>query len=370
VTAPQEKDWAVMTAADQVTVDEKRRAQVTFTVTNLQREAASVTTTVVADDVAARWFALDQPVRYVNPGDSSQVQVRVLVPETAPAADYSFQLLAYSTDTAPEEKPTYSSRVLLRVPARPVRPRRFKLILLIAGIAFIVASLVTTLAVVLVTREPEALPTATPSAPEVVRVPSVHGLTDLEAISAILSEVGLVADITYVHNLRTGGVVGQEPAPLEEVTPGSVVAVYYAVTFTPPTDLRVTATVHPALIPAQDGLPWRMAADVEISWQQSEDHVQSWQVVFASNVCINLSYEQFIRITDAMVVDTTTVRVTRHFTPMQGDFSRVRVSSCPGPHEFVYVAPVDGLGQAGPYLGAEIRTPYHDEYFYYYNYLW
>jgi hypothetical protein len=358
VTTPQDKDWAVMTAAEQITADEKRQAQITFTVTNLQRQAASVTTTVVADDVAANWFTIDRPVRYIDRGDSAQFVVRAVVPELAPAADYSFQLLAYSSDIAPEERPTYSSQVRLRVPAKPPRPRRLKLILLLAGIVLVVASLVTTLVVVL-TREdepPQVLPSATPSLPAVVRVPSLRGLNDPDVISAKLAEVGLVADITFVHSTQASGVIDQQPTPLEEVTPGSVVAVQYAIALTAPTDLQIAVTLQPKPIPQQGPVPPRTAAEVEISWQQPEPYIRSWQVVFASNVCFGYGYGPFMALSDAIVVNATTVRVTRHYVPIRYEAVGWQAYSCDSFPERVYVQPLDDLGVPGPYVYKDVST--------------
>jgi hypothetical protein len=347
MTTAQEKDWAVMTATEQITVDDKRQAQVTFTVTNLQREAASVTATVVADDVAASWFRLERPVRHVEPGESTQYEVKAAVPEDAPPAEYSFQLLAYSSEMAPEERPTYSSRVLLRVPAKPVRPRRLTLILLLVGIGLAVVALVTTLVVVLVSLTEAGEPSTTPSAAELVRVPSVVGETEVEFIKEKLARVGLVADIRYVHSTSDYGAKSQLPAPLDQAPPGSVVTVDYYVAFTPPT-VSITVDLPPTLLPAPPSESPGVAVGVEVSWQQQESYIQSWHVVFASAIC-EAHTPKIAMPSDTVTVNVARVRVVRHFTPWSSEGQSQRlVHSCSDVPEYVYVIPLDDLDLPGP----------------------
>lgn len=183
----------------------------------------------------------------------------------------------------------------------------------------------------------------------------MHGLTDVATIDATLAEAGLVADVRYVHSTQASGVVGQEPGALEEVTPGSEVVVHYAVRLNAPTNLSTTVTLDPARVPAYDRVPARVAADVEISWQQPEDFVRSWLVVFASNLCTSDLLMVSPRVTDAIVVGTTTVRVTRHFTPGRPGLP-IRVFSCNRVPEIVYVMPLDDLGQPGPSAETQLVT--------------
>lgn len=358
MTTPAGREWAVMTAVERFTINENGLATTTFTVTNLQDRPASVTATVTADDVARGWFTVEEPIRLVDAGHSVSYVVRVAVPPNAPPAEYAFQLVVYSSDKAPEENPTYSSRVWLEVPGAPAPKRRsLKPIVLAASVVTVVVTAVTAVVVGLVIRDrsPRAEPTlAAPTTPPAVAVPDVLGETDVDVIADRITRAGLIPLIKYRHSGSAAGAISQEPGSAQTVAPGTPVEVVVAVVLTAPAAGSVTLELEPQwLPPVRDDIPSRVVARVGLSWEQAEPYVRRWRVVFLTHACRNLGSSRIEAVpfaTDAVIVDEPRLRTIRHYTP------RVSVPagqsspaySCPGWAEAAHVEPLDDFGLPGP----------------------
>lgn len=353
MTTPQGKDWAVMTALERFAVNEKGTATTTFTVTNLQDVPSSVTVTVVADDVASGWFTVEEPVRFVEAGDSVSYVVKVAVPQGAPAAEYTFQLLAYSSDQAPEENPTFSSRVILEIPDTPSLKRSLKPILLAAAGVTAVAALVVTLVVVLAGGDtPQVMPSPSAAFPTAVTVPDVVGEKDVDSIADRITDAGLVPVIKYRHNASPDGVIAQDPAASEVVPAGTPVEVTVAVVLTAPRAGPVTVEVAPVLLPPiSPGARKQIVANVGLSWEQTETYVRAWRIVFTAHVCgdngLQMPPEWFP--THVLIVHTPELRTIRHYTPATGANSGTpALAHCRATVEAAFVAPLDDFGTAGP----------------------
>jgi hypothetical protein len=351
VTTPPGKDWAVMTAVERFTVNDSGTATTTFTVTNLQDRPASVTAAITADDVASGWFTVEEPVRLVDAGNSVPFVVRVAAPPSAPAAEYAFHLVVYSSDRAPEENPTVSSRVVLEVPATPPRPRRsLKAILLAAGAAAVVTAVVIALAV-LALRDPAPVAAPSPSA-TAVAVPNVIGETDVDGIIDRITGAGLVPLIKYRHSGSPDGAVAQDPDPSRSVAVGTPVEIVVAVVLTPPIEGSVTLQLEPQrLPPVPPDIPERVVARVDLAWQQAEPYVRSWRLLFLPHVCQGPDSDTIdlaLFVSEALVVNTPELRTIRHYTPRAGGAAASPAYSCPGWAEAVFIEPLDDFGLPGP----------------------
>ncbi len=207
------------------------------------------------------------------------------VPADAAAAEYAFQAQAYASDSAPEENPTYSNRVLFAVATKPQR-RRFQLWWLAIPAALLVIA-VTTVALVLVLR-PEHQPPSPPS--QYVVVPDLTGL-DGVAAAAALDGAGLVPSVKHRHDPANAGTVVQSIPPGTEVLRDSPVEVVITVSLTAP---QLTTPEPGAVAPrlpyeVMQNIVWnldRTAAMVEFAWTQQESYVGSWMVVFLQFVCL------------------------------------------------------------------------------------
>lgn len=356
MTTPQGKDWAVMTAVERLAVNDQGTATTTFTVTNLQDVPSSVTAAIIADDVARGWFTVEEPVRFVEAGHSVSYVVRIATPPSAPAAEYTFQLLAYSSDKAPEENPTFSSRVVLEMPATPSRKRSLMPILLAAGVVAVVIALVITL-VVVISRDdaPPASPSPPATSSAAVSVPNVIGETEVDSITGRITDAGLIPILKYRHSASPAGAIAQNPAPSQVVAPGTPVEVTVAVVLTEPTEGTVTIRVEPQRLPSIGAdIPPRVVVNVALSWEQAETYVRAWRVVFLTNVCqqggARPSMDGALLATQVLVVDTPQLRIVRHYTPRFWVDSGTRTLpySCSAWAEAAHIEPLDDFGRPGP----------------------
>jgi hypothetical protein len=137
-------DWAITAAAERLTLDERNRGEITFTVTNPGPAPDRVVLEAVPGDNAAQsWFTITEPQRSVPPGGSVAYLMSTAVPPGTPAGTYSVQARAYSADTAPEETSRLSTRVAFEVkPAVPAKKRRWWPFAVAAGLVVVVLAVV------------------------------------------------------------------------------------------------------------------------------------------------------------------------------------------------------------------------------------
>jgi hypothetical protein len=364
------QDWAVTTATERLATDDQGRADVTFTVTNLKDVAGQAIVTVTTEvDEARSWFTVTDPVRSIDAGSSVPVVVKIQVPPTASTTTYAFAAAVHPADEAPEETIVHSNRVLLTITPRsttPRRPRVGRRLILIAAAGVAVALLI--IAAVLVLVRPSGPPpqTAAPSAPTPIRgglvpVPDVLGQGDVEAVSALISERGLVPIIRYRFVSVGGRVSSQRPEPNVLATVGDMVLVTYDVAISPPADITVSTRTQPQRLFLPMGTPaTRLFVDVTVSWSQAETFVRTWQVMFFDSVCFVYEVNRPPRVTGPLatgvaVVHVRQVRVTRVYTPRPTEPSVPY--NCPQDPERVYVAPVDDFGTLGPVSEARVVSP-------------
>jgi hypothetical protein len=279
------KDWAVSAKDERLALDHQRRAGTTIAVTNLRSNPLSATLAIATDDNARPWFTITNPVRLIDPGAAESFPVTVTVPADAAPAEYAFQAQAYATDSAPEENPTYSTRIRLTVATAKQR-RRFQLWWLAIPAALLVIA-VTTVTLVLVLR-PEHQPPPPPS--RYVTVPDLTGL-DGVAAAAALSGAGLAPTIKHRHDPANAGTVVQSIPPGTEVLRDSPVEVVITVSLTAPQPTTPEPGAVAPRLPYEvmQNIVWnldRTAADVEFAWTQQESYVGSWMVVFLQYVCL------------------------------------------------------------------------------------
>ena len=76
--------WVVTVATDQITLDDQRRGEAAFTVTNPGPAADRVVFDAVPDEGAdGSWFSVAEPQRLVRGGASVSFVVKVVVPAEA-----------------------------------------------------------------------------------------------------------------------------------------------------------------------------------------------------------------------------------------------------------------------------------------------
>lgn len=372
MTTPMDRDWAVTTAAERATTDEQGRAEMTFTVTNIRDAPARAALTVTADaDEARSWFTVTDPVRTIDAGASSPFVVKIRVPPSASAATYAFQASVHTADAAPDASSTPSNRVLLDVTPRPAAKRRPLpgskiLVFAVGGGLAVVLVVIAVLVVVLVAPSDPPPATVSPSAAlptdlNLIPVPDVVGNTDIEAISRQISERGLVPVIKYRFDPLGGRSSSQHPAPDDRARAGDLVVVTFDIPVSAPTALEVSSRIQPQrfTLPYGDNPPRHRILDVDLSWDQAETFVTTWQVMFFSSICYVEQDETVV----SMGVLATGVEIThvRHVSVNRVDTPRPSLpyvaNNCGSNEDLVYVAAVDDFGNLGPLSDPQIVQP-------------
>jgi hypothetical protein len=343
--------WVVTTAVERLAPDDRGRAEITLTVTNLHDSAVPAALTISPGaGTATTWFSVIDPERVIDPGASVPFVVTVAVPPDAPSGEYVFQAEVREAGAAAAEEGVRSSRILLAVPP-PVRQRRrltrgWLLALGAGGVGLVV--LIAIGAVILTQGggppgDPSA--TALPTDPRIA-VPNVLGATNVEAIAATLEEAGFVPVIRYLYRADGGGSIEQNPGPLAEASPGDVVEVTFAAAVSAPAN--VTVEVHPR--PSPVGIDHSAAAkavDVELAWEQAEEFVTTWQVMFFRHHCYLPVYEGYVS-SGVGLADTTrfqTIRIQDGPITMYGGLYFL---TCFSAGDAAYIAAVDDFGNLGP----------------------
>jgi sugar lactone lactonase YvrE len=195
--------WTVAPSAKQVELRD-RRAEVVFTVGNVQSAPDRAVLEVIAGDGTARsWFTLEgERQRTVVNNQTTSYKVTIEAPLGTAVGSYWMQAQVYSADIAPEESSAFSDRVSFTVAQPTEAPRRpFPWWVVVAGAA---AALVLVVATVLVVRKVRE--------PELADVPAVSGKTIPEA-EDLLRGAGLSPGAKRAVNrvFPAGRVVGSEP---------------------------------------------------------------------------------------------------------------------------------------------------------------
>jgi hypothetical protein len=108
--------WQIGESGTTLALDEGRRGELTFTVTNASTSAdRAVLTITPLDGADDTWFTVPEPQRPVAPGASVVYPVGVAVPPAAAQGTYGLQGVAYSADRDPAESSATSKRVSLTV---------------------------------------------------------------------------------------------------------------------------------------------------------------------------------------------------------------------------------------------------------------
>ena len=116
--------WQIGESGTAVTLDDRGRGEVTFTVTNVgEAQDRSMLAITPLDGAVAGWFVVEEPQRVVAPGASVVYPVDITVPPEVPAGTYGLQAVAYSADTDPQASSVTSKRISLAL-TRPAVPRR------------------------------------------------------------------------------------------------------------------------------------------------------------------------------------------------------------------------------------------------------
>jgi predicted nucleic acid-binding Zn ribbon protein len=116
--------WQIGESGPSVTLDDRGRGEVTFTVTNVGgSQDRSMLTITPLDGAAAGWFEVEEPQRLVAPGASVVYPVEIAVPPDVPAGTYGLQAVAFSADTDPLAS-SVSSRRISVVLTREAQRRR------------------------------------------------------------------------------------------------------------------------------------------------------------------------------------------------------------------------------------------------------
>jgi len=108
----------------QTELDEKRRGEITFTVTNHGAAQDRVVFVVEPGDGAAKeWFTVTNPQQLVSANGSVSYQVQVRVPPDVAAGEYECIGRAYSADRSPEDNSATSNRIKFQVKGVAAAPK-------------------------------------------------------------------------------------------------------------------------------------------------------------------------------------------------------------------------------------------------------
>ncbi|GAA3453892.1 PASTA domain-containing protein [Dactylosporangium matsuzakiense] len=333
-------NWVVTTAAERVALDDAKRGETTFTVTNPAARADRAVFQVVPGDGAdPAWFTVDQPQRQVAASGSASFLLAVQVPDGAAPGTYEVRGRVYSASEAPEESSVLSNRIVFDVAAPPApEKRRIPMWILLVAAALVVITVVTVTLVLTLgggeAQQARPQPSAAPSGP--VTVPKLLDLNEANAGFA-LRDAHLVPGVIKhrIDTVHTGNVVESSPAVGATVESGSEVALVIAVKLGAPT----AKTADKATLSiAQNG---------RLEWDQAEPYVTRWQVTYSPYMCF-----QSVMCT---YIGMATIRVdTRSAAPplrpasaaFQGQYSGY-VLSTDATFQWT-VAPVDDFGNVGP----------------------
>jgi hypothetical protein len=139
--------WHIGESGPSLTLDDRGRGEVTFTVTNVgSAQDRSMLTVTPLDGAAAGWFQVEEPQRLVAPGASALYPVEIAVPPSVPAGTYGLQAVAYSADTDPSQSSVTSKRisVALTRAARPARTPRWLWVLIAVVLLIVVIAVLVT----------------------------------------------------------------------------------------------------------------------------------------------------------------------------------------------------------------------------------
>lgn len=137
-------EWAVVAAAEQISLDTRNSGEITFTVSNPGDVADTVVFDIVPGDGSQRaWFTVEEPQRPVPGQGSVSFLVKLTVPVGTAPRRYDMTGLAYSANTAPEESSRASGRVTYEVRATVKPSRPWPLIILAAVLVLVVVGVGT-----------------------------------------------------------------------------------------------------------------------------------------------------------------------------------------------------------------------------------
>lgn len=263
--------WVVTTATDRIPLDEQRRGETAFTVTNPGRAADRAVFEVVPGTGAERsWFTVEDPQRLVRSSASVSYVMKVAVSPAAPPGTYEVKGRVYSSDAPPEEDFVDSNRVVLEVKPAPKPEPKKRPWWLIVVVALVV--LVLGVVIWLVARGDEPAP---PPAGDGT-VPIVTGRTEAEA-TALLRDAGLkVGTVRHKHD------AGKPEAVLEQSLPaGAKLPPDTAVNLV--VQVRMSAPTVKA--PANGTLFAPGAAAPTLEWEQAEAWPTKWHVLVQQEYC-------------------------------------------------------------------------------------
>jgi hypothetical protein len=305
--------WVVTAAAERIVMNEERKGETTFTVTNPSEVVDRVVFDVVPDEGAGEsWFSVEEPQRVVRPGASVSYLLKVAVPKDTPPGSYTMQGRVYSADSAPEESSVLSPRVVLEVPPEPEPAARRLPWWVLAAAAAALLLIVVVVVVIVATGgdepEPVATPTPTPTpvfvAPGEVRMPDLIGMSERDALRT-LAEAGLTArPIIYLHDPeRPDSVITQVPPADTSVPETTVVDLEVAIALEPPT---ITGPAVTPVLPAAN--PGDPAAALTLEWSVGLAPVREWRVELFQEVC-SLRWDALARQykSDCQFLDTPSV---------------------------------------------------------------
>ena len=341
--------WTVISDIDQFRLDDRRRGEVTFTITNTGDRPDRAMFEIVTDPAAQAWFTVEEPQRFIPGGGSVRYKVSADLPIGAPAGRYQIQGRVYSLDSVPEETSVLSGRVVVELAGAAPQPKRRPLWLIIGVAAVAAAVVVGTVVVVVVVAtagsgEDERNLSSTVVVPDVTRLPE-------DRAAVILERAGLKARFKHRHVSATVPNT-QSFQPGLAVARGTVIEVVFAVRLSPP---NITAPAAPyTILPPVPGDPiaarWvETASLLQVAWTQPEPWVRSWRVLILDNVCAQknddrvVNYDTYLSPDLNLAVNTPSFTTVRYFASVSG----VRPRSCGD--EFVRVAAVDDFGNIGPF---------------------
>jgi hypothetical protein len=273
--------WAVTAAVKEVTLDDQRRGEVTFTVTNQGDTADRAVFDVIAGKGAdPSWFSVEDPQRPVRAGASVSYVMKVVAPPETPPGKYQVQGLVYSADLAPEENQGTSPSIAVEVKAAEAPAKRKWPWWWFAIAGGVVVVLVVVLALVFTGGdggEPAAQPTAGPAEQGIM--PDVRGLTESAALAA-LSERGItVRPILYQHDPEQDGtVVDQWTESGVAVEPELGVTIVAATNLTAPVITGPVGVVD-LVVDAPGGEP------PELTWDPGRTLARRWMVTMFYEQC-------------------------------------------------------------------------------------
>lgn len=372
---PERTKWVVTAAAERIALDEQRRGETTFTVTNSGAGADRVVFDVFAGEGAdPSWFTVDDPQRLVRAGASVSFLVKLAVPAEAPAGTHDVQARVYSVDSAPEESSVLSPRVVLEVPAEPAPASRRSPWLLVAAAGLVLVILVG-IGVVLVFSgedgtEPAAGPAAgpvrlagtasptaaaEPSPPAELLMPDLLGMSEQEALAALI-ELGLTPrPIQYRHDPdEADQVVAQSlPADLPVSTNALV-------------DLEVAVALTAPEITAPEGV-YIGGEYPTLEWDPGDSPARKWRVIWRRERCLLTHTSDQARSTGCFFPGAEAERVVEatSYTPTAADMG-FWYPATPAANSRWYhtgwirwqVAALDDHGSPGPFTsGQYFRMP-------------